>query len=88
VSVCDEANRAIIKYAGKSATIVKEYSDLKVMKEKIEIVLMRPPPCVPPRIPREPSAIKFADIEFDPDDEPCIEALNGIRESEPVLSLL
>lgn len=80
--------REMIKYAGESACLIESDEDLKIVKERIAFNLMQPAPCVPPRQPRPPPAIKPEDIEFDPDDEPSTEIFDNIREPEPILPLV
>lgn len=78
----------IVKYAGKTATFLKKADDLKIIKERIDYLLMQPPANVPARVPRQATCVKFEDIEYDPDDQPCTEQLKSIRNPEPTVNLI
>ncbi|XP_023245451.1 adenylate kinase 8-like [Copidosoma floridanum] len=91
ICTCDDTinlQSQIKEYAGKTGFVVESRDDPKLVEEQIQSYLVLPPPCVPPRTPRAQPDIESEDAEFDPDDQPGVEALQCLRRPEPMLPLI
>ncbi|XP_077263818.1 adenylate kinase 8 [Temnothorax americanus] len=79
---------AIMRYAGKTASVIDATGEKKCVRERLEACLMRPAPSAKPRLPQPPPMIDPMSIEFDPDDEPDPSIFDDIRAPEPKYSFI
>ncbi|XP_024878466.1 adenylate kinase 8 [Temnothorax curvispinosus] len=79
---------AIMRYAGKTASVIDATGEKKCVRERLEACLMRPAPSAKPRVPQPPPMIDPMSIEFDPDDEPDPSIFDDIRAPEPKYSFI
>ncbi|XP_032687883.1 adenylate kinase 8-like [Odontomachus brunneus] len=84
----EENMESIMKYVGRTATVISAMCERKLVREKVEVCLMRPAPIARPRIPQPPSMTDPMDVEFDPDDEPDPSIFDDIRAPEPQFSFI